>query len=83
MESEHTHIVAQYVALGLGIALWNMQPWAVDLFPGLHARVIDPAFERLAALLVVRKYARLPEHVEDFRRILRQFLAAKPAASQS
>lgn len=83
MESEHTHIVAQYVALGLGIALWNMQRWAVDLFPGLHARVIDPTFEPLCAALAVRKYARLPDHVEEFRRMVRQFLAGKRPAEQS
>jgi DNA-binding transcriptional LysR family regulator len=83
MESEHTHIVAQYVALGLGIALWNMQPWAVDLFPGLHGRVFDPAFEALSGAMVVRKYAQLPEHVQEFRRIVRQFLAGERAAKQS
>jgi DNA-binding transcriptional LysR family regulator len=82
MESEHTHIVAQYVALGLGIALWNMQRWAVDLFGGLHARVADPAFESLCGALVVRKYAQLPGHVQEFCQIVRQFLAGKVGAEQ-
>jgi DNA-binding transcriptional LysR family regulator len=83
MESEHTHIVAQYVALGLGITLWNMQRWAVDLFPGLHARVFDPSFESLGGAMVVRKYARLPEHVQEFCRIVRQFLAGMRSAEKS
>jgi LysR family transcriptional regulator, cys regulon transcriptional activator len=83
MESEHTHIVAQYVALGLGIALWNMQSWAVDFFPGLHGRIFDPSFETLCGAMVVRKYARVPEHVQEFCRIVREFLASKRAEGQS
>ncbi|OAI46962.1 hypothetical protein AYO44_01940 [Planctomycetaceae bacterium SCGC AG-212-F19] len=83
MESEHTHIVAQYVAIGLGIALWNMQRWAVDLFPGLHGRVFDPSFDSLTAAMVVRKYAQQPEHVQEFCRIIRQYVAGKRPAEQS
>ncbi|MBL8797313.1 MAG: LysR family transcriptional regulator [Planctomycetia bacterium] len=77
MESEHTHIVAQYVALGLGITLWNLQRWAVGIFPGLHGRVFDPAFEVLGGALVVPRYAKLAEHVEEFCRIVRQFVASQ------
>lgn len=83
MESEHTHIVAQYVALGLGVALWNMQRWAVEHFPGLHGRMVEAAPEPLAGAMVVRKYAKQPEHVQAFCRVVRQFVAAKRALGQS
>jgi hypothetical protein len=60
-----------------------MQRWAVDLFPGLHGRIFDPSFEALTAAMVVRKYAKLPEHVQEFCRIIRQFVATKRPAEQS
>ena len=77
LETEHTHIVLQYAALGLGVALWTLQPWAVEQSPGLHGRVFDPAFESMKAVMIVRKYARLPEQVQEFRQIVRTSLAGK------
>jgi len=77
LETEHTHIVLQYAALGLGVALWTLQPWAVEQVPGLHGRVFDPAFESLTVAMIVRKYGRPPEQVEEFRRLVRQTAAGK------
>src|SRR5262249_24062499 len=66
LETEHTHIVLQYVALGLGITFWLLPPWAVERVPGLHGRVLDPGQEPISVSLVIRKHARLAEHVQTF-----------------
>ena len=41
--------------------------------PGLHVRPLDPEMERLSIEMAVRKGTHLPEYVEAFRRLVRQF----------
>jgi DNA-binding transcriptional LysR family regulator len=80
MESHDTDVVVKYAASGLGIALWHMSLEVAEAVPGLHARVFDPARDRLSAVLVVRKHAHLPPLVQTFRTLLRQFLSGRPSS---
>ena len=76
METLTFDTLQKYVALGIGIALTHMSGETDHSMDGLHMRVLDPALERLPIALVVRKYAHLPEPVEEFCRIVRRCLQA-------
>jgi DNA-binding transcriptional LysR family regulator len=68
-------VVKEYVLLGVGIALMYVTDSVVQSTPGLHLRQLDTEIERLPIEMAVRKGAHLPEHVEEFRRVIRQCLA--------
>jgi LysR family cyn operon transcriptional activator len=75
MENSSTDIIQKYVALGAGISL--LYAWSrIDRHaPGLHMREFDPHIETLPVMLVTRKFAHLPDHVQKFLQILRKHLA--------
>jgi DNA-binding transcriptional LysR family regulator len=83
MENEQTSIVLQYVIAGLGITLWHLNTDAVRSIPGLHGQIFEPKVDPLAVKMVVRKHAHLPEHIQEFRRAVRQACSARHAARQS
>jgi len=78
MENSSTDIIQKYVALGAGIALLYAWPRIDRHSPDLHVREFDPHIEALPVMLVTRKYAHLPDHVQEFLRILRKHLADSP-----
>ena len=67
----------RYVALGLGVALMYVAEEADRSTPGLHVRPLGPEIERLSIEMAVRKGSHLPVYVDDFRRLVRQFLSDK------
>jgi DNA-binding transcriptional LysR family regulator len=73
-------VVKEYVLLGVGVALLYVTDAIARSTPGLHLRVLDPEIERLPIEMAVRKGAHLPQYVEEFRRIVRQTLAARPSS---
>ena len=75
MENSSTDIIQKYVTLGAGIALLYAWPRIARNAPGLHVREFDPHIEALPVMLVTRKYAHLPDHVQEFLKILRKHLA--------
>ena len=75
MENSSTDIIQKYVALGAGIALLYAWPRTSRHAPGLHVREFDPHIEALPVMLITRKYAHLPDHVQEFLQILRKHLA--------
>ncbi len=75
LESSSTDIIQKYVAIGAGIAVLYTRPRIDRHAPGLHMREFDPHIEPLPVMLVTRKYAHLPDHVQDFRQIVRRHLA--------
>lgn len=79
MENSSTDIIQKYVALGAGIALLYAWPRIDRHAPGLHVREFDPHLEGLPVMLVTRKYAHLPDHVQEFLQILRKHLADSAA----
>jgi DNA-binding transcriptional LysR family regulator len=75
-------VVKEYVALGVGVALLYLTAEVVRSAPHLHLCPLSPEVERLPIELAVRKGAHLPEHVNAFRRILRQCLAQEPPVNR-
>jgi DNA-binding transcriptional LysR family regulator len=75
-------VVKEYVLLGLGVALMYVTDAIGRSTPGLHLRTLDAAIERLPIEMAVRKGSHLPEHVEEFRRVVRQCLAGPRASRQ-
>jgi len=67
-------VVKEYVLMGVGVALMYVTDELVRSRPGLHLRVLDAQIERLPIEMAIRKGAHLPEHVEEFRQIVRQHL---------
>lgn len=74
LESPNTDVMRKYAALGLGVALAYTAPGRDPSAPGLVQRVFDPDIEKLPVVLAVRKWAYLPEHVEQFRKTVRRVL---------
>ena len=68
-------VVKEYVLRGIGVALMYVTDEVGRSTPGLHLRPLDPEIERLPIEMAVRKGGHLPEHVEEFRRAVRQCLA--------
>jgi DNA-binding transcriptional LysR family regulator len=68
-------VAKEYVLRGLGVALMYVSEAIVRSAAGLRLRVLDPETERLPIEMAVRKGAHLPEHVDEFRRVIRQCLA--------
>jgi DNA-binding transcriptional LysR family regulator len=68
-------VAKHYVTLGVGIALMYVTGAVTQGTPGLHVRPLDPEMERLSIEMAVRKGTHLPGYVEDFRRLVRQFLS--------
>jgi DNA-binding transcriptional LysR family regulator len=76
-------VAKKYVTLGIGIAVMYVPGEAALGTPGLHVRPLDAELERLPIEMAVRKGSHRPEYVEAFRRIVRQFLAAKDRSAQN
>jgi DNA-binding transcriptional LysR family regulator len=74
-------VAKPYVALGVGIGLMYVTEEVAQTTPGLHLRTLDAEMERLPIEMAVRKGSHLPAYVDDFRRIVRQFLSDKSAAA--
>jgi LysR family cyn operon transcriptional activator len=70
-------VAKKYVTLGIGIALMYVTDQVGDDTSALHVRPLDPEIERLPIEMAVRKGTHLPDHVEEFRRIMRQGLAKR------
>ncbi|HEV3023381.1 MAG TPA: LysR family transcriptional regulator [Pirellulales bacterium] len=68
-------VVAVYVTLGLGVALMYVTDELTQTAPRLQLRVLDAEIGRLPIELAVRKGAHLPDHVQEFRRIIVQSLS--------
>jgi LysR family cyn operon transcriptional activator len=68
-------VAKKYVMLGVGVALMYVTTEAGQGTPGLHVRPLDPEIERLPIEMAIRKGTHLPDYVEAFRRIVRQFFA--------
>jgi DNA-binding transcriptional LysR family regulator len=71
-------VAKQYVTLGIGVATMYFTAAVAHGTGGFQVRPLDPEIEPLAIEMAVRKGTHLPDYVDDFRRILRQFLSAKP-----
>jgi DNA-binding transcriptional LysR family regulator len=80
METPNTDIMRRYASLGLGIALAYTAPDRDPPMPGLVQRVFDPTLEKLPVVLAIRKWAHLPDHVEEFRQTLRRHLGHRRTA---
>jgi LysR family cyn operon transcriptional activator len=68
-------VAKKYVTLGIGVAVMYITAEAAHGTPGLHVRALDPEMERLTIEMAVRKGTHLPEYVQAFRTIVRQFLS--------
>ncbi len=68
-------VAKKYVALGLGVAVMYVSEDVAQGTPDLHVRPLGPEIERLPIEMAVRKGTHLPEHVDDFRRLVRRCLA--------
>jgi DNA-binding transcriptional LysR family regulator len=68
-------VAKRYAALGLGIAVLYVTDEAARSTPGLHVRRLDSESERLSIEMAVRKGTHLPDYVEAFRRLVRQYFA--------
>jgi DNA-binding transcriptional LysR family regulator len=75
VEGHSADAILKYVAQGVGIALLFVGKEIRRSLPGVHFRPIDPEIPGFPVAIVSRKGAHLPEPVEDFRRLLRRFLA--------
>lgn len=82
-QSQSVDMSRQYAALGIGIALAYLGREANLRLPGLHLRPFDPAMAGLPVVMVVRKYAHVPEPVAAFQHLLRQFLATDLASRKA
>jgi DNA-binding transcriptional LysR family regulator len=71
-------VARQYVTAGVGVAVMYVSGEVVRDVPGLQLRALNADVERLPIDMAVRKGAHLPEHVQAFRGIIRQFLSKKP-----
>jgi DNA-binding transcriptional LysR family regulator len=76
IENANTDVVCKYVAAGVGIALMYAGEEDFRSVPEIQVRVFDPHQDTLAVALVVRKDAYLSEPAQEFRRTVRQCLAA-------
>jgi DNA-binding transcriptional LysR family regulator len=71
-------VTRRYVAMGVGIALLYVTEEVLRGAPGLQLRTLAAEVERLPIEMAVRKGAHLPDHVQAFRRIVRECLAERP-----
>jgi hypothetical protein len=51
--------------------------------PGLHVRPFTPEVERLTIEMAVRKGTHLPDHVDEFRRLVRRCLSVRGGAGET
>jgi hypothetical protein len=65
---------------GVGVALMYVSEEVARSTPGLCVRPLDPHIERLSIEMAVRKGTPLPEHVEEFRRVVRRCLSENAEA---
>jgi DNA-binding transcriptional LysR family regulator len=70
-------VVRRYVISGVGVALLYITDAVKQDAPGLELRPLEQAIEPLPIEMAVRNGAALPEYVEEFRRLVRQFLSTK------
>jgi DNA-binding transcriptional LysR family regulator len=70
-------VAREYVLAGVGIALVYVTDDIVRGAPGLQMRVLAPEVEGLPIEMAVRKGAHLSEHVQQFRRVVRQCLSER------
>jgi DNA-binding transcriptional LysR family regulator len=70
-------VARQYVTAGVGVALMYVSGEVLRDMPGLQLRALNADTERLPIDMAVLKGAHLPEHVQAFRAIVRQFLSEK------
>jgi DNA-binding transcriptional LysR family regulator len=78
MENQSTDAILRYVASGVGIALLYARHDLSHHFPQLRFRVFDPKLPGLPVALVWRKGAHLSAPADEFRRLVRRFLAENP-----
>jgi DNA-binding transcriptional LysR family regulator len=78
MESQSTHALMKYVALGVGIAVVYLAPQAAESMPEVQLRVFDPKLPGLPVAVIHRKGAHLTPAVEAFRDELHRLLASRP-----
>jgi DNA-binding transcriptional LysR family regulator len=74
-------VAREYVTAGVGVALMYVTDAVARSAPGLHVRVLDAEVERLSVEMAVRKGAHLPEHVAEFRGLVRGWFA-RPGAKE-
>jgi DNA-binding transcriptional LysR family regulator len=72
METPNTDMMRKYASLGLGVALAYTAPDREPPLAGLVSRVFDLGIDKLPVVLAVRKWAYFPEHVEEFRKTVRE-----------
>jgi DNA-binding transcriptional LysR family regulator len=70
-------VVKEYVRRKVGIALMYVADDDEWVVPGLCRRVVAGEVERLPIEMAVRRGAHLPEHVQQFRRIVREYFATR------
>ena len=71
-------VTKEYVARGVGVAvMYVTAAVAVAGSPPLRLRPLDAETEPLPIEMAVRRGAHLPDHVEAFRRAVRECLAAE------
>jgi DNA-binding transcriptional LysR family regulator len=68
-------VVKSYVAAGVGIGILYASQKTADSMAGLHVRALDPKVERVGIEMAVRKGTHRPAFVDDFRDVVRRFLA--------
>src|SRR5581483_8999430 len=70
-------VTREYVAAGVGVAVMYVTDAVARAGgPGLRLRPLDAETEPLPIEMAVRRGAHLPEHVEAFRRAVRECLSA-------
>ncbi len=75
LETGSTDIILKYVALGVGIAVLYMGGEPDRPAAGVHLRPFEAeGIDSLPVALMFRKGAYLPEHVREFRAMVRRFL---------
>jgi DNA-binding transcriptional LysR family regulator len=68
-------VVKQYVLLGMGVAVMYVSQELIQSSPEICVRRLAVDVPPLPIEMAVRKGAYLPEHVEAFRRTVRECLA--------
>jgi DNA-binding transcriptional LysR family regulator len=74
-------VAKRYVTAGVGVALMYVTDEVRRGAPGLRLRPLEQQTEPLPIELAVRKGAALPEYVQEFRRLVRQFLSTNTSSS--
>lgn len=71
MVSRSVDMTRRYAGLGVGVGLEYVGADAGAQMPELRVRPLDAGSEPLPVVLVTRKFGRLPEPADEFRRLLR------------